>query len=382
VRRSFLFLGAGLLAAASLALSASCGSSSMTESPAMPPDAAAVDGAAVDGGLLGDATSGFDSPGPVVHAATIVINGSPDLRDVRLCIGYQNGGWLQPNSLPIPAAQPMPDSNYAGIPPGGGVVLPALGAFGFAGPLTIDAINARTVAGGSDTCENLICQGGASCLVKNADYYELTATPPTPVADGVAYLVAIEGCLPNFFDDAGSVARCGAGYDPSTGNLNVVTADLPGLGASEQSTIGFQLAQLSPSLDSLLADAALSFQYGDLHPYPAAPYPGLAPDAAVLVGGIPSPEASTDFGNVGLTLSVADAALYTFSLAGITQESNPASLPVAYFAERNNYHFAVVGDVTSAAAQPTLPDGAPNPAYDGHGLHVVAFPTTVDAGSL
>ena len=38
------------------------------------------------------------------------------------------------------------------------------------------------------------------------------------------------------------------------------------------------------------------------------------------------------------------------------------------------YFAAIVGDATGASAPASLPDGGMNPAFDGHGLHMIAYP--------
>ena len=66
----------------------------------------------------------------------------------------------------------------------------------------------------------------------------------------------------------------------------------------------------------------------------------------------------------------------TQSLAEIQYFQAPASDPFTYFSAPTTYFVAVVGDATDAAAPASLADGAANPAFDGHGLHVIAYPET------
>ena len=66
----------------------------------------------------------------------------------------------------------------------------------------------------------------------------------------------------------------------------------------------------------------------------------------------------------------------TQSLAEIQYFQAPASDPFTYFSAPTTYFVAVVGDATDAAAPASLADGAANPAFDGHGLHVIPYPET------
>jgi hypothetical protein len=169
------------------------------------------------------------------------------------------------------------------------------------------------------------------------------------------------------------------------GNLAVVTSSAEGEPLAEQGAIGVQLAQLSPSLDGL---GPSSISYGPLAPGADASslalptYPGLAE-----VSTFETVPAAPGYDGVGFAVGIpandaGAAAQLVASLASVTRESDPSSLPADYLAPNKSYLFAIVGDPTSAAQQMTLADGAANPAYDGHGLHVIALNATSSAGSL
>ena len=78
--------------------------------------------------------------------------------------------------------------------------------------------------------------------------------------------------------------------------------------------------------------------------------------------------------SASFVLAQASGPPVTQSLGAIQFFQAPGSDPATYFTAPSAYFAAIVGDATDAAAPASLPDGAPNPAFDGHGLHVIAYP--------
>jgi hypothetical protein len=147
-----------------------------------------------------------------------------------------------------------------------------------------------------------------------------------------------------------------------------------------------QLAQLSAGVNAL---GAISATYGQLAPggdASALVVPAYRALAPAVFEAVPATSAADDGVGVALSLPATEAGpaeQLAFSLSSITRESDPSQLPSSYLQGRNSYLFAVIGDPSSAAAQMSLPDGAANPAYDGHGLHVIALRATqTDAGAI
>jgi hypothetical protein len=76
-------------------------------------------------------------------------------------------------------------------------------------------------------------------------------------------------------------------------------------------------------------------------------------------------------------LAIDGGATLSESYAGTQYATDPTQVPDQYFAVRGNFVLAIVGDPSSASQQQMLADGGANSAYDGHGLHLLVFPTSV-----
>jgi hypothetical protein len=343
-----------------------------------------------DSGEL-DGVAGFDGGAPR-PPALVVAHASPDLYDFRMCFARSSSpSGTFPNMIPRPAwpddtAGPMPLANYPGVPAGGGVPLPTLGRFVPGSYLVPYVVRAKVLERSNlsaATCDQLICTGG-QCLDKQ-DYAALTPIDGTSLVDGGAYLLAIVGCLPL---NASAGASCGAGYSMTLGNLHATVMRLdehrPALA---DAPIALQIAHAAEGLgpitvnvDTLDASA------------PRLSYGEVAPSAAVTL----SRPALADYGKIEFTLHVAspssdagdagDAGTLALSLAAIERATAPGKLPTSFYQQDSNFVFVVLGDPSPAVAQITTPDGGVNPAYDGHGLHVIAIPTASldlrDGGAL
>lgn len=361
----------------------------------------AGDSGTLDSGASPSLDSGADAVAVVPQTrAMLAVNASPDLDDIRLCVAAGGGGptrWITNYAIPDDVNAPMPQSNYPGIPRGGGVVLPAIRELG-RGSVTVFAVRASMIihdvpgSANARQCGDLICAtSAAGCLNANAEYFQLPDVGPVPLADG-SYLLAVTGCIPSLFDPAGSVARCGPQYTPAGGNLGVTTAKLDTSAHADPNQMGAQVAQLAPGIDDAFlpdggSDAGVTVGYGPLGVDDAgAPlasslrYLGVS---ALVSREVPSAMTEGLFASVGVTVSVDGRATpaLALTLAGIQKLSDPTELPDQFFKGQTSYLFAIVGDPT-APQQLTAPDGGLNASYDGHGLHVIALPTTLDDGTL
>ena len=355
-------------------------------------DSAASFASAGDGGEDGSASNdasaadGNFNPdgGRVSPPALVVAHASPDLYDFRMCFAKTaSPDGSSPTMIARPAwpddsAGPMPLANYPGVPTGGGAPLPALGHF-FGSYLVPYLVRAKVLERsnlGATPCDQLICSGG-QCLDKQ-DYVTLPPIDGAKLGDGGAYLLAIVGCLPL---NANPGASCGAGYSATLGNLRAVVMRLderrPALA---NSPIAFQFAHAAPALGfvSVTVDTLDGGAVG-------LAFNAVAPPSALT---LPRPTLA-DYGKIDVTLHLfsgdggADSSAPTtlaMSLASIERATAPGKLPNAFYEQDSNFVFVVLGDPSADVAQISTPDGGANPAYDGHGLHVIAIPSaSIDA---
>jgi hypothetical protein len=299
----------------------------------------------------------------------LAVNASANLFDFRLCFGIEGGGVLPLPAYPDNPAEPMPETNYPGVPVGGAALLPPVFLPGASlvpyvvRAQTLNRLNELSTNPAEATCDQLVCSGG-SCLEVNADYYALPAIT-MPSAGGTIALV-VEGCLEGFAD--GSITECGSSFNAASGNLSALMLTLaPGEDAGGWNV---QLAQLSPSF---AGDAGSSVTYAD---------PSM--DASTLLS-MPSFNVGSPvvfpFGDASVTsatfvLAPQGAGAVSDSLSAVQYFQAPSANPFTYFTGATSYFVAVVGDSTAGAAQLSLADGGANPAFDGHGLHVIAYPET------
>ncbi|HEY8086650.1 MAG TPA: hypothetical protein VIF09_02365, partial [Polyangiaceae bacterium] len=153
------------------------------------PDSGATDGAA-----------GGDSGPPAVLVSFLALHASANLYDFRLCFGVGAPGGSASAIAPLPAypddpTKPMPETNYPGVPVGGGALLPAvlLAPGSSITPYVVRAkVLTKDVAGAANerTCADLICSG-VTCLDPTRDYYAL---PAFSVSGAATTLLAVQGC--------------------------------------------------------------------------------------------------------------------------------------------------------------------------------------------
>ncbi len=400
---------AALSIACTIGVAAACGSaleSASSGGPYPPYDGGSgFDGTGSSSGGSGDGSSD-GTGGSGLPTTAIVVQGSPSLPDVRLC--WSAGALVAP-VVPFPGAGSMPASNYPGIPLGGAATMSDASALATPS-LTLYALDAENLARLEEglaqplTCDQLVCGPGVNvpspCLRADKDYWQIGPLSGS-VQIGAQNLVALGGCKSSSLDPAATVARCGASWDATLGNLHAdvlqlqpaATPAAPSGAGAEGGTdaggeasagpagISVQAAQLSPGLASLegpAGSAIVSFGAQD------------AGDAAVVVatlGGEGDLEPvvpqvvgiGTDlaaFGALGFAVDVpgldGGAGHVWMSLAQAQQLVDPTQDPAQFFGQPRTYVVAVLGDPAAPHAF-SSGDGSEAGAYDGKGLHVLVL---------
>jgi hypothetical protein len=318
-------------------------------------------------GSSGSSSGGLDAASsPPPPTTLLAVHASANLPDFRLCFGVAGTGVLPWPAYPDDPAHPMPETNYPGVPVGGAALLPAqVFPAATVTPYLVPAQSlygqTSTTPGGETTCDRLICSA-VSCLASNA-YFTL---PDVTLPTGGTTMLAVTGCGVGSGFAFGSVAQCGASYTAASGNLAAVTAPLTTVGEDGGWTV--EALQLSPSFAGSSGGGSLVY----VNPIADASVP-IALSASI---GSPTtlPLGEAGVGSAYFSLTPAGGAAEAQPLGAIQFFQAPSSDPFTYFSGGSAYFVAVVGDATDAAAPASLPDGAANPAFDGHGLHVIAYP--------
>jgi hypothetical protein len=341
-------------------------------------------GGGSDSGVPGtseDASPG-DSGAVFAPIPLLAVHASANLYDFRLCFGVLAGGVS--SILPVPAypddpSHPVPETNYPGVPVGGAAMLPALALAGtqvtpyVVRAQLLDKLGYLSTNVAEPTCDQLICTGGSNCLTAQLDYFPLAPVTVSP-SGGAPLVLAIEGCGPSGVG-AASIAQCGPGYTTSSGNLSAQVAQVapPSALADGGGSWTIQPADLSPSFAAFASDDGGS---------PTLTYVDPTTDASVALsvaaGSINVASSAVPLSDAGVTSAYFTVgSSLTQSLVSIQYFQAPSSDPYTYFTAPVTYFTAILGDATDAAAPASLLDGAANPAFDGHGLHVIAYPTSV-----
>jgi len=342
---------------------------SLSDSGTSPVDAApASDAGAADGGEVNtDAAADSGIGGPTT---LLVVHASANLFPFRVCFGDAPASTPPTNLLPFPAypddpARPMPETNIPGVPVGGAALLPSLPLAGrFLTPYVLRAEALDDGIVNETTCDRLFCgvNGVTTSCFNKGDY---AALPRVLLPVSGSAVLAVQGCPAQAIADLpGSAAQCGATYDPATGNLSALALPFfPPTGDG----LALETAQLSPSFSG--TDAGF-FLFVD---------PTLDASIPLALSSDPPWLSTVPLSDAGV-LSASFIALpasgppVAQSLASVQYFQSPASDPGTYFNAGSRYFTAIVGDATDAAAPATLLDGAANPSFDGHGLHVIAYP--------
>lgn len=321
----------------------------------------------------GSGDAGGDASGATRVPSALFVHASPsatNLGPVRLCWQTSAGMTMK---TPFPSSI-MPASNYAGLPVGGAALLPDASELVGNGDVTLYAIDAKQLAAlglGEKSCAQLVCQSQCA-LEPNKQYWKLGTVPAAAFAGGGTSIVAIEGCLYSALDPQATTDRCGADWQPTTGNLH---AQVLPVADSYAGKLAVQVAQLSPGLSALLGSGgSATLSLGTA----AAPERAIAtvgaegqiapsqPVALDLDASLP------DYGQLGIRVDVggvdAGAGNLFMTLAQAQQLVDPSVDPVTYYGAGGTYVVAVVGDPDAPHAFAASPDGG---TYDGTGLHVL-----------
>lgn len=391
LRLGLVALGTALVA--SVGAIAACGSFSS--------GAAAFGGNGGDDGGQPDAStdaSGFDSPfGDVIAQdapeadappdtslpeppGVLFVQGSPSLGDQVFCWTVGTGQ-ASMTDRPYPWANPMPASNYPGVPVGGAAALADASSM-LGGDLTVYALDASAVASaihGLDcnathdcSCFNLLQSNSG---VDKSAKHQMPVIPAGTIAPGSTVVLLLRGCFGTGIDPAASVQRCGADWNASTGNLRVDAVPVPGatLPPPSPGALAVQAAQLSPALALLAGDAGAVVSFGAQGAMDAGVVSTLSatgqvlPQAPVQVAnGIPL----ASYGQLGFAVDVGGGATHLWmSLAQSLDLVDPTQDPSQYFTQPTSYLVTVIGDPAGVP-----PGGSPDASYDGTGLHLLVLP--------
>ncbi|MGO8994187.1 MAG: hypothetical protein ACLQVI_12730 [Polyangiaceae bacterium] len=335
-------------------------------------------------------------------------------------------------SLPIPPLGPFPavPEGTPGIYPGTIRALPF--QLDYAGAaLSLFAVLSSSVAGdvnddggagigpdggAEETCVALIGPHGLGAadsppgrLVAGADFFALPDLPAGTLPATGTYLLSLTGCLPGAVSTG--AATCGAGYDGgSSAQVGVAALDtvtVPDAGIAAQFAHRSSAIEGTPFFDEAGVEVHTAASSGVVPVVvtPASEIFALAPSAPAVTFGsggvVPSPAAQvpidptaagTLFGVVLVPLDggtpnlqpYPSGDLFASPLATIQVLSAWSATTVATpatFTAGLTYTFLLVGDPAAPALTIQPPDGGPatsNPAYDGRGLHFVAFPNVFE----
>jgi hypothetical protein len=347
-------------------------------------------------------SGGGDTNPPPPNGKLIVVHASPDAPALRFCygVGTKDDGsdTAVVGSFTAAPDTVRPGQPYPGLFAGTGGVLPdtgvnlanlALTPFVISAALPLmagETADAGPDGGKEDTCTQLVgANGKGGILQPGTGFIQFPTIPTKTVLPATTTLIAAVGCLPTAQDTSASTTRCGADYNATTGNLKLLLFKLDRTAIAGK--IGVQVAHAASAWDGVLGAAAQVTAI-------------LQPDGGPL-DLINPPDAGLQFGKLlpapASSVATADLspsnifAVTTVAANGTTVNTLPLPLGIvakltngtgvsadggAYFTDGQNYAFLLLGD--PSAEQLVLPDGGPNPAYAGYGLHVVAFPTDPD----
>jgi hypothetical protein len=333
----------------------------LMESGTLEPDAAADAPLGADGGVTPPTSAVF------VHA-------SPDLGDMRLC--WRAGTAAYANAPAFPDGAPAAASNYPAIPVGGSASLADATSL-LGGDLTIVAISAAWLHLYEDTdastadCSTLMGMGGSSLMSLHESVTTFTVPAGTVVA-GETNVIALAGCP--LGDTSGTVARCGAGFAPATGNLHVDVVPLSPVPATGTTQLAVQAAQLSPALAVLAGDAGTVVSYGtQTTTSPIATLAGEGSSGPSMPT-VLTQSAGTYYGTYGFGVNVqgvdgGPGGQLWMSLEQSLELIDPMQDPSIYYTASTSYVVAVIGNPSSAFA--------PDASFDGTGLHILVLPLPV-----
>ncbi len=319
-----------------------------------------------------DAQADASMPEP---PGVLFVQGSPSLSDTVFCWSV---GSAAPSMTdrPYPFATPMPASNYPGVPVGGAVALADASSM-LGGDLTIWALVASDVA---TVVQRGDCAQTHDCtcynLLQNAAVtkHQMPSIPSGTIALDTTVVLWARGCLAS--DQNATMQRCGADWSPTTGNLRMDFATVPGasLPVPDSGALTVQAAQLSPALALLAGDGGAVVSFGAQGATDASIVTTLsAPDQ--ILPSVPLQVTTriplASFGQLGFAVDVAGdgGAHLWMSLAQSLDLVDPTQDPTQYFAQPTSYLVTVIGDPAGAP-----PGTTGDASYDGTGLHLLVVP--------
>ncbi len=308
----------------------------------------------------GMATPDATTPGP---ATVILLNSSPDLPSVRVCLVV--AGTPTAAILPVPDRL-APGQTVPGIDLWTGAPIPT----GLGDPATLsvtpyllraDAI-ARAAEAGVMDCLGLIGPGGEGMtLVAGVDFWQLPTVPAGTFIDGTIGFVMFHGCLPLSLDPDASIERCGPDYDGGNNlkeTLFPFTPILPGY-------IAARVIQGSRPIDGVFAEQT-GGTVSEVVSFAGVEPTVLTFGADAIWGGLVPAASSLNVQVV--TDTDAAVAAYAWTLDDIAQATTGLDAG-GYYEPGHTYTFVIVGDPSAppdSGAQPhaiVFPDDLVPPAY-------------------
>jgi hypothetical protein len=367
------------------ALAYACGMSSASLEFAGSPDAR--EGAGSDGGALAPSAGGSDPALRPTDNAVILVHAAKSL-PFRLCFESE------PDRLPMPDSELMPESNVVGVEVGSAIRLgPLAGPPGaiyvFDEPLIRALYPAFGGPGKGPTCGQLLAANGTKDLPKRLD-----AGPRNNAADKNlskdVHLLVLTGCTGNTTSNTYSQEECGTDWSPIDGNIAIKEITIPGANRTSPKTLPAQIVNLAQPLESARAGRVVNVTFGDLKTADAKHAPV---SSAPKLFGDPSPTEPTSlpydaddisiYETVGFRVQLETPSapgtppevVLDQSLARVQKLSSPRDLPPSYFAAASNYALLLLGDPA-----PKLKDGGPDDS-ERRNLHLLAVPVINPKGS-
>jgi hypothetical protein len=314
-------------------------------------------------------------------------------------------------------------------------------ASSIANDINYDAGNGIGPDGGvEESCEQLIGTHGLGPnevapsvkgrLTPGTDYFPLPTIPAGTLNDTKTYLLTVNGCLPGATAGAGlgvpETVTCGAGYDGgNTANIGIVQLDTTTV---IDGGMGVQFAHRSTAVENTPISVQAGGTTVPIHdPASAGVWPAffqVVPDAGDdgSAGVVPTNLAATPITYSGTGLTATQTVSVNISTLGAQYPAfgvfvqpldgsapnadqwpgtpgapgDVIALPLSAIQQLSSWNATTKGAPTTftngtswvfifegdpVAAQLPNPDGGAgiNPAWDGRGVHIVAFPNTFTA---
>jgi len=274
--------------------------------------------------------------------------------DVRVCVFDASNQPLTTYAMPDDA--PMPFTNYPGVSRGRGA---DLGSFPV-GAVTIDVFSAADLQAdatwaqsrSSYTCAAIACAQGGTC--RQFGSFDVT------LAEGVNVLAL--------------------GDDATSGHVKIAQAafaDVPFAGAPGElfgTVVNFSGWHDGNEVRALYGDWLNETGTPTTLADPLAPHSAASPQKIATL---------TTYDDLGLRFDEISGGQpfdhFGQSLDSIAFVSNPNVDPITFYAVRDNFVFALVGDPNDPTS--VLQDDGRDVSFDGRGLHVVAIPYATPAFS-